>query len=349
MLQKDAKLIFISSVNSGEKTTSFLYDLKDAQEKVLNVVNYVCDEHMEDFSKQDSITACPCFKLYIPSYITINENIKQTSNLLLEDAFTTELMGSVPVACKSSPVINELAVARFDLYRMETASSSPTTKGVLYVYIDPAYSNNTHASGTGIVALAECQGQQKYVILGMEHFFLRSLTGAASFHIGSCALSLIRCVLVQHPWISEIRCSVEGNSNQDSGVAISTYISDNCPIPILFSHYKDKKGMRWPVYMLGSEKSLAFEFFICSLNSGTLGVSQTVVSNTIQLSYDPVSYLIEQIKNIKSVVQSSGSIAYSSKTSAMSDDVLIACVMALYSTRGDRGLFLDISHVTGSG
>lgn len=69
MLQKDAKIIFISSVNSADQATSFLYKLKDAQERLLNVVSYVCQEHRQDFDMQDSMVSCPCFRLHIPSMV----------------------------------------------------------------------------------------------------------------------------------------------------------------------------------------------------------------------------------------------------------------------------------------
>lgn len=344
MLQKDAKLIFISSVNSGEQTTSFLYNLKNASEKMINVVNYVCDMHMEDFNKQDTLTSCPCYRLYIPDFITINKDIKATTNLLLEGAFTTELLGSM--TCQNNPgaaLVSERALTALDFYRVETASSVPSTENTLFVYIDPAYTNNSHASGTGIVAMAQCLHNRKAVILGLEHFFLSGLSGTAAYNISYCVITLLKAILFQHPWIHEIKCIVEGNSNQDSAVAISSFIADDIPVSTMFATYRDKKNMQWPIYMLGTDKAVAFEKFITALNNGQICASQTIVSNTIQLSFDPIGYLMEQIKNIKCIPQKNGMPIYQSKTKTMSDDVLIACVMTHYFLTTNKTTYTHVS------
>nr|AAF19294.1 29 [Murid gammaherpesvirus 4] len=346
MLQKDAKIFFISSVNSGEKTTSFLYNLKDANEKMVNVVSYVCSEHMEDFNKQSAITACPCYRLYVPEFITINDNIKCTTNLLLEGSFATELMGNMQshTEVSGNSMIHESSLTRLDFYRCDTAGQgAPTTENTLFVYIDPAYGNNVHASGTGIVAMSHCKHTKKCIILGLEHFFLNNLTGTAAHNIASCATALLEGILFQHPWIQEIRCIIEGNSNQDSAVAIATFISHNIKLPTLFASYRDKTGMQWPIYMLSGDKTLAFQNFISSLNQGLLCASQTVVSNTVLLSSDPISYLIEQIKNTKCIYHKNKTITFQSKTHTMSDDVLIACVMTCYVMTTNKISYISFS------
>lgn len=348
MLQKNAKLIFISSVNSADQATSFLYRLRNASEKMLNVVNYVCPDHREDFNLQESLVSCPCYRLHIPTYITIDESVKNITNLFLEGAFTTELMGDSSITSKSNmhKVIGELALTQFDLCRIETTKPpvSESINGTLYVYIDPAYTNNSDASGTGIGALVNlknCSG--KSIILGLEHFFLKNLTGAATLQIATCACVLIRSVVTLHPQITKVHVAVEGNSNQDSAVAIATFLHESCPIPIYFLHCSDKNtSLQWPIYLLGGEKSQAFEEFIYAMNAGTISASQTTVSNTIKLSYDPINYFLEQVKAIKSYPLKDGSQTYCAKQKHMSDDVLIAIVMAHYFLKSEKHTFKNL-------
>ncbi|UNP64585.1 DNA packing UL15-like protein [Marmot herpesvirus 1] len=349
MLQKDAKLIFISSVNSGDQSTSFLLNLKNAKERLLNVVNYVCNEHREEFELQDSMVSCPCYRLYIPTFITINETIKTTTNLFLEGAFTTELMGDTG-SINNGPaprVINISAQTQFDLCRTDTLTQEfcSNVEPILYVYIDPAYTNNHEASGTGISALMRLKAaSQKGFLLGIEHYFLKDLTGAATLKIASCALTLIKAIYLQHPIINEVRVAVEGNSNQDSGVAISTFLNETCPIPISFCHYTDRQSMmQWPIYMLGTEKCAAFEKFIHAMNSGLISASQTIVSNTIKLNYDPVVYLLDQIKAIKVLPLKDGGYTFSAKQRTMSDDVLVATIMAYYMLTQDNHIFKTLT------
>ncbi len=182
MLQKDAKIIFISSVNSADQATSFLYKLKDAQERLLNVVSYVCQEHRQDFDMQDSMVSCPCFRLHIPSYITMDSNIRATTNLFLDGAFSTELMGDTSSLSQGSlsrtvrdDAINQLELCRVDTLNPRVAGRLASS---LYVYVDPAYTNNTSASGTGIAAVTHDRADpNRVIVLGLEHFFLKDLTG----------------------------------------------------------------------------------------------------------------------------------------------------------------------------
>nr|CAC84324.1 terminase [Saimiriine gammaherpesvirus 2] len=349
MLQKDAKLIFISSVNSGDRATSFLFNLKNASEKMLNIVNYICPDHKDDFSLQDSLISCPCYKLYIPTYITIDETIKNTTNLFLDGAFTTELMGDMSGISKSNmhKVISEMAITQFDLCRADTTKPeiAQCLNSTMYIYIDPAYTNNSEASGTGIGAILTLKNNSsKCIIVGMEHYFLKDLTGTATYQIASCACSLIRASLVLYPHIQCVHVAVEGNSSQDSAVAISTLINECSPIKVHFIHYKDKTTtMQWPIYMLGAEKSIAFESFIYAINSGTISASQSIISNTIKLSFDPISYLIEQIRSIRCYPLRDGSHTYCAKKRTVSDDVLVAVVMAYFFATSNKHIFKPLN------
>ncbi|QDQ69237.1 DNA packaging terminase subunit 1 [Colobine gammaherpesvirus 1] len=350
MLQKDAKLIFISSVNSSDRATSFLLNLKNAQEKMLNVVSYVCADHREDFHLQDSLVSCPCYRLYIPSYITIDGGIKSTTNLFLEDVFMTELMGDS--ACTGNitlqRVVSDAALTQMDMCRIDTTSTAVQMRmGTnVFLYIDPAYTNNTEASGTGVGAVVTTTGTPtKVLILGIEHFFLRELTGTATYEIASCACTMIKAISVLHPNLERVHVAVEGNSSQDSGVAIAALLHEMCPLPTLFSHYTEKsRTLQWPIYMLGSEKSSAFEAFIYAVNSGTIGVSQTVVSNTIKLTFDPVTYLTEQIKAIRCTPLRDGGHTYSAKQKHMSDDLLVAVVMAHFLATDECHVFKPLTN-----
>ncbi|AAC95555.1 orf 29B [Ateline gammaherpesvirus 3] len=351
MLQKDAKLIFISSVNSGDKATSFLFNLKNASEKMLNIVNYICPDHKDDFSLQDSLISCPCYKLYIPTYITIDETIKNTTNLFLDGAFTTELMGDISVMSKNNihKVIGETALMQFDLCRIDTTKPEITQclNSIMYLYIDPAYTNNSEASGTGIGAIIALKNNSsKCIIVGIEHYFLKDLTGTATYQIASCACSLIRAALVLYPHIQAVHVAVEGNSSQDSAVAISTFLNECSPVKVNFMHYKDKTtAMQWPIYMLGSEKSQAFESFIYAINSGTISASQSIISNTIKLTFDPISYLIEQIRAIRCYPLRDGSHTYCAKKRTVSDDVLVAVVMAHFFSTSNKHIFKQLNSI----
>lgn len=345
MLQKDAKLIFISSVNSSDKATCFLDNLKNASEKMVNVVNYVCPEHEDDFSLQDTLLACPCYKLYIPIYISIDNNIKSTTNLFMDDVFNTELMGTLSTTTtytNSKALISQHGYNQLDLFRLSTAEQDTSIKinQTLFVYIDPAYTSNHEASGTGIAAVVACHDNPNHVIiLGLEHFFLKDLTGTSTHQIASCAALMIKAISVQHPSINKVCVAVEGNSSQDSGVAIATLLSEYCSLPTAFCHYSDKsQTVQLPIYILGQEKSIAFEKFICSVNSGLISASQTIVSHTIKLSFDPIVYLIDQMKAIKVTNTKDGRLLYNvNKTSA--DDTLIATIMAHYMTITDKFVF----------
>ncbi|ATA58258.1 ORF29-DNA packaging terminase [Eptesicus fuscus gammaherpesvirus] len=352
MLQRDAKIIFISSVNSADQATSFLYRLRNASERMLNVVSYVCPDHREDFNLQESLVSCPCYRLHIPAYITIDESIKTTTNLFLEGAFTTELMGDASTVSRSTMhrVVGEAALEQFDLCRVDTTGASREggderagneLDNTLYIYIDPAYSNNSEASGTGVGAVVALRNRPgRALLLGLEHFFLRDLTGAATAQIAACAATLVRSVAILHPGIRSVNVAVEGNSSQDSAVAIATYLNECCPLPAQFLHYTDRaSGLQWPMFMLNNEKSPAFEGFIYALNAGTLSASQSTVSNTIKLSYDPVSYLLEQVKAIRCYPLRDGGQSYCAKTKTMADDALVAVVMAHYFATSDRYLF----------
>ncbi|AAX58064.1 ORF29 [Ovine gammaherpesvirus 2] len=333
MLQKDAKIIFISSSNSSDQSTSFLYNLKSASERLLNVVNYVCTDHKEDFSMQEGLISCPCYSLHVPSYISIDTQIKNTTNLFLDGVFSTELMGDSNHHSQSAfQVVSEAAISQFELCRVDTTSEEMQEQlhHTVHMYIDPAFTNNIDASGTGISVIGHL-GVKTKVILGCEHFFLQKLTGTAALQIASCATSLLRSVAMLHPRVKAVQITIEGNSSQDCAVAIANFIDECSPIPATFYHQSDKtKGVLCPLYILGVEKASAFESFIYSMNSGLCKASQSIVSHTIKLSFDPVAYLIEQIRAIKCQTLQNGGRTYHAKQKNMSDDLLISVVMGLY-------------------
>ncbi|AAK38228.1 ORF20 [callitrichine gammaherpesvirus 3] len=349
MLQKDAKIIFISSTNSSDQATSFLYRLKDAHERLLNVVSYVCDDHREEFDMQDSMVACPCFRLRIPCYITLDINIRTTTNLFLEGAFSTELMGDATSIAEQglSRIIGEEALTQLELCRVNTLEKSVVDRlgSTLYVYIDPAYTNNTSASGTGIAAVTLARhNPTRVVILGLEHFFLKDLTGDASLQIATCTQTLISSIVSLHPHLTEVRVAVEGNSSQDAAVAIATILDDICNLPCLFVHTQDKaSNLHWPMYLLTGEKSKAFEAFIYAVNTASISASQVITSNTIQLSYDPISYLVSQIKAIKSIPLRDGTYTYTGKQKNLSDDVLVSLVLVHYLAVSQKHTFRKIT------
>ncbi|AAC58075.1 DNA packaging protein [Alcelaphine gammaherpesvirus 1] len=333
MLQKDAKIIFISSSNSSDQSTSFLYNLKGASERMLNVVSYVCSNHKEDFSMQDGLISCPCYSLHVPSYISIDEQIKTTTNLFLDGVFDTELMGDSSCGTLSTfQIISESALSQFELCRIDTASPQVQAhlNSTVHMYIDPAFTNNLDASGTGISVIGRLGAKTK-VILGCEHFFLQKLTGTAALQIASCATSLLRSVVIIHPMIKCAQITIEGNSSQDSAVAIANFIDECAPIPVTFYHQSDKtKGVLCPLYLLGQEKAVAFESFIYAMNLGLCKASQLIVSHTIKLSFDPVTYLLEQVRAIKCQSLRDGSHTYHAKQKNLSDDLLVSVVMSLY-------------------
>lgn len=318
---------------------------------MLNVVNYVCPEHREDFNLQDSIMSCPCYRLLIPTYITMDESVKTTANLLLDGAFATELMGDAGTVANRHEhrAVCEAALTQFDMCRLDTTrlDAQNYLEDQVYVYVDPAYTNNTDASGTGIAIVSMTRHHpRRCVVLALEHFFLRDLTGTAGAQIASCAVSAIRGVVTLHKFITCANVAVEGNSSQDSAMAIASAIQEKCPIDVHFAHYADKTTtLRWPIYMMGPNKGAAFEAFIYAMNSGALSASQTLVSNTIRINFDPVGYLLEQVRAIKSYPLKDGSFTYSAKQRAMSDDTLVALVMAHYFASTNKINFKPINYV----
>lgn len=349
MLQKDAKLIFISSVNSSDQSTSFLYKLRDANERLLNVVSYVCASHKEEFDMHNIAVSCPCYRLNIPTYISMDANIKSTTNLILEGSFATELMGESPASAHNTiyKIVNDASIDHLSMCRIDTTDPVILSKllGQIYVYIDPAYTNNAAASGTGIAIVCPFKhNPRRAVVLGIEHYFLKSLTGDAAVQIAYCACSLIKAVALIHPFIKTAFIAVEGNSSQDSAVAIATIINDSSSIPTKFLHTQDKTShLQWPMYLLTNEKTQAFEHFIYAINTSSLSTSQVITSNTIQLTYDPVEYLIDQIKAIKATPLKDGTQTYSAKHNNSSDDVVVATAMAYFLATSNRHIFKELS------
>ncbi|RST32926.1 hypothetical protein CTI97_012430, partial [Staphylococcus epidermidis] len=68
--QANCKIIFVSSTNTGKASTSFLYNLRGAADELLNVVTYICDDHMPRVVTHTNATACSCYILNKPVFIT---------------------------------------------------------------------------------------------------------------------------------------------------------------------------------------------------------------------------------------------------------------------------------------
>lgn len=349
--QVNCKIIFVSSTNTGKSNTSFLYNLKNSTDELLNIVTYICDEHMQNVSIHTDATTCSCFVLNKPVFITMDKSVRHTANLFLEDSFMQEIVGGkINDDQKAVPIFTDFAINQFNIYRPMTAGNNNyiNLETTLYVYVDPAYTNNRLASGTGIAIVGKLLHGQTTMIFGLEHYFLRALTGEATDDIASCVATCVKCVWLSHKKVFKtINLAIEGNSSQDSAVAISKAVDLKLRVlnvEIKFYHTKssDSGNICYPYYILGKEKSLAFETFIKMFNSGNIVASQELVSNTIKLDADPVEYLIKQLRNVSETQTNSGIRQYSGKKPNTSDDLIIALVIATYLSVMKRPSFLGL-------
>ncbi|KAB2530333.1 hypothetical protein AMR77_25810, partial [Escherichia coli] len=342
--QANCKIIFVSSTNTGKASTSFLYNLRGSADALLNVVTYICDDHMPKVVTHTDATACSCYVLNKPVFIAMDGALRRTADLFLADSFMQEIIGGV-VHCegRDRPVLTRPAGDRFLLYRPSTANNSSLMEPELYVYVDPAFTANTRASGTGVAVVGRYRST--FIILAVEHFFLHALTGSASADIARCAAQCLAHVLALHPGAFSVAyVAVEGNSSQDSAVAIAAGVNAEftrlmasrgagvrAPDLLFYHTAHPDGGVLYPYFLLGRQKTPAFEHFIKKFNSGEILASQEAVSLTVRLQKDPVEYLFDQLANItETIVPGSEQRAYSGKRGKTADDMMLATVMATY-------------------
>ena len=300
---------------------------------MLTVVAYVCEDHVHILNDRGNATTCACYRLHKPKFISINADVKKTADLFLEGAFKHEIMGGSLCNVVNDTLITEQGLIEFDLFRYSTISKQiiPFLGKELYIYIDPAYTINRRASGTGVAAIGTYGDQ--YIIYGMEHYFLESLLSNSDASIAECASHMILAVLELHPFFTELKIIIEGNSNQSSAVKIACILKQTISVirykHITFFHTLDQSQIAQPFYLLGREKRLAVEYFISNFNSGYIKASQELISFTIKITYDPIEYVIEQIKNLHQI-NINEHVTYNAKKQTCSDDLLISIIMAIY-------------------
>nr|QDM58775.1 Tripartite terminase subunit 1 [synthetic construct]WEY31893.1 TRM3_1 [Suid alphaherpesvirus 1] len=348
MNQASCKIIFVSSTNTGKASTSFLTNLRGTD--MLNVVTYVCDEHMRRVVAHTDATACSCYVLNKPVFITMDAATRTTAERLLPDSFMQEILGGA-VAAREAPVLTRAAGERFLLYRPSSVANRRLLAGTLHVYVDPAFTANARASGTGVAVVGSYR--RSWIVLGLEHFFLRALTGASADEIARCVVRCLARVLALHDGaFSAVRVAVEGNSSQDSAVAIvgamrrelaelraARVVAD--PAVVFYHHGAAGAGaVRYPFFLLQKQKTPAFDFFVKQFNSGAVMASQELVSVTVGARADPVEYLNAQLGNLVETASGAGEHrVFTGKRGGCADDLAVALVMAVHLSTLPDGLF----------
>ncbi|ADO13811.1 DNA packaging terminase subunit 1 [Saimiriine alphaherpesvirus 1] len=344
--QANCKIIFVSSTNTGKASTSFLYNLRGSADALLNVVTYICDDHMARVTAHTDATACSCYVLNKPVFITMDSAVRRTAELFLADSFMQEIIGGrgPEAPTEDRQVLTRSAGERFLLYRPSTTANGALMDPELFVYVDPAFTANTRASGTGVAVAGRYRGD--HILFALEHFFLRALTGSAADDIAGCAAQSALQVLALHPGVFRSVCvAVEGNSSQDSAVAIAAAMHAEMlrvlagrdaaaaePVEIAFYHCEPPGGaVLYPFFLLNKQKTPAFDYFIKKFNSGGVLASQELVSTTVRLQSDPVEYLMGQLNNLTETVAPQSEVrTYSGKRNGASDDMMVATIMAVY-------------------
>lgn len=339
LAQNSTKIIFISSTNTTNDSTCFLTKLNNAPFDMLNVVSYVCEEHLQAFSEKSDATACPCYRLHKPTFISIDSDVRRTANMFLAGSFMDEIMGGTNKIAEDAALITDESREEFELFRYSTIQKNihRYLGRYLSVYVDPAFTSNRRASGTGIAAVGNYRDQ--YIVYGLEHYFLKNLLDSAETAIAECASHMILSVLTLHPFVSQLRITVEGNSNQAVAVRIACLIKQNIVssrnVDVVFYHTPDQNGIEQPFYIMGRDKRIAVENFIAKFNSSYIKASQELISHTIKLTYDPIEYLLEQLKNIHRITLHEY-VTYTGKKNHHSDDLVIALIMAVYMCSEDK-------------
>lgn len=342
LAQHTTKIVFISSTNTTNDATCFLTKLHNSPFDMLNVVSYVCEEHMQTFSEKGDATACPCYRLHKPTFITISSEVRKTANMFLAGSFMDEIIGGTNKIAESAGLITDESREEFDVFRYSTVNKNiqEYLGHYLYVYLDPAFTSNRRASGTGIAAVGTYRDQ--LLVYGLEHYFLKDLLDSSENAIAECAAHMLLSVVHLHPFLKGIRVAVEGNSNQAAAVRIACIIKQNIlankNVDVSFYHTADQNGIEQPFYIMGKDKRLAVEKFIGKFNSGYIKASQELVSYTIKLTYDPVDYFLDQLRNIHRVTINEY-VTYSAKRPSASDDLVIAVIMAVHMCSDDSKRF----------
>ncbi|AFV53402.1 DNA packaging terminase subunit 1 [bovine alphaherpesvirus 1] len=342
--QASCKIIFVSSTNTGKASTSFLYNLKGASDGLLNVVTYICNEHTPRVAAHGGATACSCYVLNKPVFITMDAAARNTAETFLPNSFMQEIIGGGEVARRAEPaaVFTRAAGEQFLLYRPSTAAARGPWPERLYMYIDPAFTSNARASGSGIAVVGRHRGS--WLVLGLEHFFLPALTGSSAAEIARCAVRCFAQVMAVHRRrLDGLFVAVEGNSSQDSAVAIALGVrreldslaaSGAVPMPAETRFYHCRppgSAVAYPFFLLQKQKTAAFDHFIRLFNSGRVVASQDLASLTVRLQTDPVEYLFEQLQNLtESTAGPGGARAFSGKRRGAADDLMVALVMAVF-------------------
>nr|UNP64267.1 DNA packaging terminase subunut 1-like protein [Phocid alphaherpesvirus 1] len=342
--QTNCKIIFVSSTNTGKASTSFLYNLKGSADELLNVVTYICDEHMQRVITHTNATACSCYILNKPVFITMDSSMRNTAEMFLQDSFMQEIIGGGDSTNSTNvePIFTKAAGERFLLYRPSSVTNQSVLSTDLYIYIDPAFTTNSKASGTGIAVVGRYNSN--WIIFGLEHFFLKALTGCSAEEIGRCAAQCLAQIFALHSQpFGTINIAIEGNSSQDSAVAIAQYLQGELeglrcanivPMPhtILFYHcFPPGSSVAYPFFLLQKQKTGAFDYFIKNFNSEMILASKDIVSVTVQLQTDPVEYLYNQMKNLtEHVTSTSETRVFTGKKNGTADDMMVALVMAVY-------------------
>lgn len=325
----------MSSTNSKKSDTSFLYNLRYSSEALLNVVTYVCNEHMTEVMKYEKSSACSCYILSRPTFVALSAEVRNVANTFLPNSFLEELIGGkVTVHNNSTVLFSERAVAAFT-YRRPSKGELSVLTDEIYIYVDPAFTATSTASGTGIAVLG--RADQTFVILGVEELYLSILTGSAAVDIGKCALECIQSVIrAQFSPTKKLTLyiCVEGNTSQDSAVMISYVMSKGLSsynYNILFYHtIAQGSTIKQPYYLLNKEKSEAVDLFIKLFNSRQILIAQNVACLTLPLNEDPAEFLTSQLKNLTCSLSKYGKAQYTAKTKKTSDDMLISVIMSSY-------------------
>nr|WBY51157.1 DNA packaging terminase subunit 1 [Monodontid alphaherpesvirus 2] len=342
--QANCKIIFVSSTNTGKTSTSFLRNLKNSSDELLNIVTYICDDHMDRVSAHTNATACSCYVLSKPVFITMDAATRATAETFLPNSFMQEIIGGGDAAAPgdAAAVFTRAAGEQFLLYRPSTSAPRGASADELFVYVDPAFTSNARASGTGVAVVGK--HRDAWVIFGLEHFFLPALTGGSSDEIGACVTNCLAHVLAVHrARFAAVYVAVEGNSSQDSAVAIALGVRRGLgslaraavvpmPASVLFYHSTPPGGaVAYPFFLLQKQKTAAFDRFIRLFNSGNVLASQDLVSLTIRPQTDPVEYLYDQLQNLtERSCGPGGTRVFSGKRGGAADDLMVALVMAVY-------------------
>lgn len=249
-----------------------------------------------------------------------------------------EIMGGTNKISEETVLITDDSREEFDLFRYSTTNPQfhAHLDTSLCVYVDPAFTSNRRASGTGVAAVGRYRDQ--FIVYGMEHYFLKDLLDSSETSIADCVSHMLLSILALHPFVNQLRVTIEGNSNQAAAVRIACIIKHNLSashVDLLFYHTPDQNEIKQPFYLMNRDKRLAVEDFIAKFNSSYIKASQELISHTIKLSHDPVEYFLEQLRHIQRITLNEY-VTYNAKKQNHSDDLVIALIMAVHMCSPDK-------------